>query len=328
MDGSLSPSPSRPFVVVQDPLSPPEGLAPAVVAIGNFDGVHRGHRAVIARAQALAAELGKPCAVLTFEPHPADVFAGRPAIFRLTPLPAKAVALARLGTVDGMITLTFDASFASMTAQQFIDDVLVRRLGIAAAVVGHDFHFGKGRTGSPALLTEAGLERGFAVATIDKIVADAAGDLAAVSSTATRKLLEAGNVAAAADLLGHPYFVLGTVIHGRKLGRTLGFPTANVALDPSSRLAHGIYAVRVSLQGAPYGGVASFGRRPTFDDGPPLLEVFLFDFDGDLYGRTLEIDFIGWIRGEQKFASAEALTARMNIDADLAQQILGPRRPR
>lgn len=310
------------FVVAEDPDAPPPGLAGAVVAIGNFDGVHRGHQAVIGRARALALELGRPTAVLTFEPHPADYFAGTPKIFRITPPAAKALALSRLGTVDGMVVRTFDAAFASLEAEAFVTEILVRRLGIAAAVVGYDFHFGRARGGTPAFLAEAGQRHGFAVAIIDKIVADAQGDLAAVSSTAIRAALEAGAVERAAVLLGRHHFVLGQVVHGEKLGRTLGFPTANLRLDPATRLAHGIYAVRVRTAVGEYGGVASYGRRPTFDNGAPLLETFLFDFSGDLYGQDIEVDFVGWIRGEEKFASAEALVVRMNVDAAEARAIL------
>ncbi len=313
--------PSR-FIVSENPDVPPAGLEGAVVAIGNFDGVHRGHQAVMARAHGLARDMGRPCAVLTFEPHPADYFAGTSHIFRLTPAPAKALALARLGTVDGMIVRTFDAGFAALDAEAFVTDVLVRRLGIAAAVVGYDFHFGKNRGGSPAYLVEAGQRHGFGVAVIDKIVADAQGDLAAVSSTAIRKRLEAGDVEGAAVLLGRYHFVLGTVIHGEKLGRQLGFPTANIELDPSAKLAHGIYAVRVRMEGGTFDGVASYGRRPTFDNGAPLLETYLFDFSGDLYGRQIEIDLVGWIRGEEKFSSAEDLVARMKIDETEARLIL------
>ena len=316
-----APLPST-FHVAVDPLAAPAGLEASVVAIGNFDGVHRGHQAVIARARALARDLGRPCAVLTFEPHPADLFAGRSTIFRLTPLPAKALALARYGGAEGMIVKSFDRAFAGLSAEDFVSQVLVGQLGIAAAVVGYDFHFGRGRAGSPAFLAEAGRHHGFAVSVIDKILADERGSLDAVSSTAIRGLLEQGDVRAAADLLGHDYFVFGEVLHGRKLGRTLGVPTANLALDPSSRLAHGIYAVKVAIDGAVHGGVASFGRRPTFDNGPPLLETFLFDFDDDLYGRTIEVDFVGWIRGEAKFETVDALVARMRIDAAEARTIL------
>jgi riboflavin kinase / FMN adenylyltransferase len=310
------------FVIVENPERLPPALSRPVVAIGNFDGVHRGHQALIARAQELARRLERPCTLLTFEPHPADYFARAPVIFRLTPEDAKALVLSRLG-LDGMIVLPFDAAMAGMDRSRFVDDVLLRRLAVSAVVVGYDFHFGAKRLGTPDYLQEQGLRHGFAVEVIDKITADAEGDLSAVSSTAVRRALADGNVAMAARLLGHAYFVLGTVIHGKKLGRTLGYPTANIALDPTTQLRHGIYAVRVRGEGLNHGGVASFGRRPTFDNGPPLLEVVLFDFAGDLYGRTIEVDFVEWIRGEEKFETVESLVARMAVDAQEARAALG-----
>ena len=313
------------FLIVEDPERLPEALARPVVAIGNFDGLHRGHQGVIARAQDLARRLGRPCALLTFEPHPANYFAGAPVIFRLTPEDAKALVLSRLG-LDGMIVLRFDKALAELDRERFVADILVERLGIAAAVIGYDFHFGAGRRGTPDYLRQEGSRRGFAVEVIPKIAADRDGDLSAVSSTAVRRALEEGNAALAAKLLGHPYMVLGPVIHGQKLGRTLGFPTANIRLDTDCRLRHGIYAVRVRGEGLDHGGVASFGRRPTFDNGAPLLEVVLFDFSGDLYGRTIEVDFVAWIRGEEKFAGAEALVLRMNEDARQARELLADRR--
>ena len=309
------------FVLALDPVSPPPGLERCVVAIGNFDGVHRGHKAVIARAMELARQLGRPCAVLTFEPHPSDFFAREQVIFRLTPSAAKARMLERLG-LDGMVVLRFDAGLAGLEAEAFVAEILVRRLGVSAAVAGYDFHFGKNRDGTPAFLLAAGARQGFAVDIVPKIMADANGSLDAVSSTATRAALETGNVALARELLGHEYFVTGTVIKGRQLGRTLGFPTANIALDASCRLAHGIYAVRARVDGVARGGVASFGRRPTFDNGPPLLEVFLFDFAGDLYRRDIEVSFAGFIRGEAKFDSADALVAQMRQDEAQARVML------
>ena len=309
------------FLTVKDPQQLPEALIRPVVAIGNFDGIHRGHRGVIRHAQDLAERLGRPCALLTFEPHPANYFAGAPVIFRLTPEDAKALVLSRLG-LDGMIVLPFGRELASLDREDFVADILVRRLGIAAAVIGYDFHFGRDRLGTPAYLREAGIQRGFGVEVVAKIASDPAGDLSAVSSTAVRRALEAGDAALAATLLGHPFMALGPVIHGQKLGRTLGFPTANIRLDPSCRLRHGIYAVRVRGDGLDHGGVASFGRRPTFDNGAPLLEVVLFDFAGDLYGRTIEVDFVAWIRGEEKFADAEELVARMHEDARAAREVL------
>lgn len=315
---------SHPFIVARDPESAPPGLEGAVVALGNFDGLHRGHRGVIARAQALARKLGKPCAVLTFEPHPADFFARRSVIFRLTPPDAKAAHLARLG-LDGMIILTFDKSFSALPAQEFTGEILSRRLEVSAAVAGYDFCFGAQRGGTPQFLRAEGERLGFAVEIVERITQDEEGSLDAVSSTATREALEKGDVTLAARLLGHPYFVEGVVKHGNKLGRSLGFPTANIELDPSNRLRHGIYAVTLEADGVLREGVANFGRRPTFDNGPPLLEVFVFDFDGDLYGKEVEVAFHGFIRGEEKFESAEALVERMRDDAAKARRILARR---
>jgi riboflavin kinase/FMN adenylyltransferase len=310
------------MILAHDPLIPPPGLEGAVVAIGNFDGVHRGHAAVIACAQKLARKLGKPAAVLTFEPHPVDFFAGPGTVFRLTPDAERNRCLARLG-LDGVVVVTFDAGVSGLSAEDFVAEILIRRLGVSGAVVGYDFHFGKARSGSPAFLAQAGERHGFAVEIVPQVVADADGRPEAVHSQAARKALEEGDVARAANLLGHPWFVVGEVIHGEKLGRTLGFPTANVRLDPSCRLRHGIYAVRLTMDGVPYGGVASFGRRPTVTDaGAPLLETFVFDFEGDLYGKTVEVTFVGWIRGEEKFPSLDALVAEMNRDKEKARAML------
>ena len=312
---------ASPFIVARDPETAPAGLVGAVVAIGNFDGLHRGHRGVIARAQALAKKLGKPCALLTFEPHPADVFAGRPVIFRLTPPQAKAAQAARLG-LDGMFVLPFNRDFAARPAVSFTEEILAKRLGVSAAVAGYDFRFGAGRAGDADFLRAEGARLGFAVEIVDRITQDEEGSLDAVSSTATREALEKGDVALARRLLGHPYFVRGVVRHGDKRGRLLGFPTANIALDPSNRLRHGIYAVTMEVDGIVRDGVANFGRRPTFDNGAPLLEVFVFDFAGDLYGKDVEVAFFGFIRGEEKFDSVEALIAQMEDDSAKARSIL------
>jgi riboflavin kinase/FMN adenylyltransferase len=300
---------------------PPRGLENAVVAIGNFDGLHRGHAGVIVRALALAKRLGRPCALLTFEPHPADFFAGKRVIFRLTPRDAKEAILDRMG-LEGMIVLTFDAALAGLSAEDFVAEMLVRRLGIGGVVAGYDFHFGARRAGTPEFLKEAGARHGFAVEIVDKITSDASGSLDAVSSTAIREALEAGDVRRARELLGHPFLVEGEVTGGKKLGRELGFPTANIVPDPSCRLRHGIYAVRMSVDGVTYSGVASFGRRPTFDDGPALLEVYLFEFNGDLYGKMVEVAFVDFIRGEEKFDSAAELVERMHRDAAQARDML------
>jgi riboflavin kinase/FMN adenylyltransferase len=315
------PTSAKKFIAAIDPAVPPPGLAGAVVAIGNFDGIHRGHLAVIKRALTLAQELNCPCAVLTFEPHPADFFRGANTIFRLTPRDAKARALERLG-IDGMIVITFDKVLASLPAEAFSVEILVRRLKVRAVVAGYDFHFGASRSGSPAVLKEAGKRHGFAVEIVERVAAGTADINQAASSTAARAALEAGDAARAARLLGHPFAIIGKVIHGQELGRTLGFPTANLLPDPSCRLRHGIYAVRVVAGTKIHDGVASYGRRPTFDNGQALLEAFLFDFSGDLYGETIEVLFIGWIRAEAKFASAAALIAQMQRDETRAKEIL------
>ncbi|WP_342395148.1 bifunctional riboflavin kinase/FAD synthetase [Candidatus Rhodoblastus alkanivorans] len=323
---ALAPESSMPsdprFLLSIDPETPPPGLVGAVVAIGNFDGVHRGHRAVIARAQALARRLAKPCAVLTFEPHPADFFGRGGGIFRLTNCDAKAHRMAELG-LDGMFVLTFDKALASLDAEAFLREVLMRRIGAGAVVVGYDFHFGARRSGTPDFLREAAPRFGIKVEIVEKVVADEEGALDAVSSTATREALQAGDVRAAAALLGHHWSLTGPVIHGAKLGRRLGFPTANLAVDPSCRLRHGVYAVQIALNGRRLNGVASFGRRPTVDDGPPLLEVYVFDFSQDLYGRDIEVFFIDFLRPEQKFDSLDALTAQIRRDEAQARRILG-----
>jgi riboflavin kinase / FMN adenylyltransferase len=319
------PAAPHPFIVVRDPPAPPAGLEGAVAALGNFDGLHRGHRGVVARAQALAQRLGKPCCIVTFEPHPADFFAKQPVIFRLTPPDAKAALLARLG-LDGMVVFSFDAAFAAFSARQFTEEVLAKRLGVSAIVAGYDFRFGAGRKGDADFLRAEGARLGFAVEIVERIVQDEAGSLEAVSSTATREALESGDVAMARKLLGHPYFVEGVVLHGEKRGRNLGFPTANIALDPSNRLRFGVYAVTLEARGAVHEGVASFGRRPTFDDGAPLLEVYVFDFSGDLYGETVEVTFYGFLRGEEKFSSIDALVAQMHEDAAQAREILARER--
>jgi riboflavin kinase/FMN adenylyltransferase len=311
----------RPFVLAVDPSHPPAGLAHAVVAIGNFDGIHRGHKAVMERAVAIARAKGVPSALLTFEPHPSDYFGGPGTIFRLTPVAAKARLVERLG-LDGMIVLPFDTHLANRLADAFVREILVERLGIDGIVAGYDFHFGKMRGGTPAFLKDAGARYGFAVEIVERIEADAEGPIAAASSTATRGALETGDVERAAKLLGHPYAITGTVQPGQRLGRTLGFPTANIEADPSCRLRHGIYAVRAEVEGVVYDAVASWGRRPTVDNGAPLLETFLFDFAGDLYGKTMDVAFIAWLRGEAKFDSLADLTAQMSRDVDDAKAAL------
>jgi riboflavin kinase/FMN adenylyltransferase len=201
-------------------------------------------------------------------------------------------------------------------------EILLRRLGAGAVVVGYDFHFGARRSGTPAFLRETGPKLGIAVEIVEKVLADEEGSLDAVSSTAIREALQCGDVRAAAALLGHDWSLTGPVIHGAKLGRQLGFPTANLAVDPSCRLRHAIYAVEIELDGRRLQGVASFGRRPTIDNGPPLLEVYIFDFSEDLYGRDIEVYFVAFLRPEAKFDSLDALIAQIRLDEAQARKIL------
>lgn len=307
----------HPFRVLRDPETLPPELANPVVAIGNFDGVHRGHRAVIGTAVDQARSLGRPALAVTFEPHPRAFFRPDEPMFRLTPGAMKLDRLADTG-LDGAVVLTFDAGLAGLDAETFVSDVLVGRLGVAMVVAGFDFHFGKGRGGSPAFLREAGRRHGFAV----EIVAPLLDEGAQVASSVIRAALAQGRVEQAAHMLGSPWEVEAEVIHGDKRGRDLGYPTANMRLDPAVTLAHGIYAVTVEIDGVARKGVASFGRRPTFDDGAPRLETFIFDYEGDLYGRVLRVAFHAYLRPESKFDSVEALIAQMNEDSARARVAL------
>jgi riboflavin kinase / FMN adenylyltransferase len=314
---SHRPNPTKPLIVVHDGARHGDALKGGVVAIGNFDGVHRGHRAVIAAAVDRAMALGRPAVALTFEPHPRQVLRPHEPMFRLTDAASKLRLLAATG-LDGAVVLTFDVALAGLSAQEFITQVLVERLAVAGAAIGFDFHYGKDRGGSPAFLAAEGRRRRFPV----EIVPPLEDEGRAVSSSAIRAALAAGRVVEAAELLGNPWFVSAPVIHGDARGRDLGYPTANLKLDPGCGLKFGIYAVRVALGALRYDGVASFGRRPTFDDGPPLLEVHLFDFSGDFYGASIDVAFVAWIRSELKFASVAELVARMEEDCRLARAAL------
>jgi riboflavin kinase/FMN adenylyltransferase len=307
---------ARAFAVVHG-TSPVPALEGAVVAIGNFDGVHRGHRAVISTALARAHVLRRPAAALTFEPHPRSFLRPQEPLFRLTDERAKLRLFAGTG-LNGAIVLKFDAALAEPSPEDFVQDILVRRLGIAGAAVGFDFRFGRNRAGTPDFLAEEGARHGFAV----DIVAAVEVGQERISSGVVREALVAGRIEQANELLGYPWFVSGAVVHGDKRGRELGYPTANVQLDPHCGLRHGIYAVRVGIDGCRYDGVASFGRRPMFDVGTVLLEVFLFDFSGDLYGKTIDVAFIDWIRHELAFDTVEDLVRRMDEDSRVARLAL------
>jgi riboflavin kinase/FMN adenylyltransferase len=309
------------FTVIRD-TTPAETIPRgAVVAMGNFDGVHLGHRAVIAAALEMGRAHGRPALALTFEPHPRRFFSPTIPQFRLSDETAKLRLLAGTG-LAGAVIMTFDKTRAGTSAQDFIHHDLIKRLGISGIAVGYDFHFGKGRVGSPSLLVNEAPRLGIEVDVQPHIDIDERP----VSSSAIRDALSEGQIADASAMLGGPWFVTGEVIHGEKRGRELGYPTANIRLDNNCGLRHGIYAVRVGRgQGKDqvrFDGVASFGRRPTFDNGAPLLEIFLFDFEGDLYGQALDVAFIDFIRDELKFSGADALVKRMDDDSARARAAL------
>ncbi|WP_295812179.1 bifunctional riboflavin kinase/FAD synthetase [uncultured Nitratireductor sp.] len=314
-----------PIERIADLTDLPAPLRGGVVAIGNFDGVHRGHQSVLEPALEVARREGVPALVLTFEPHPRRVFRPDVPLFRLTPAPMKAALLGTLG-FDAVVEQRFDRAFSGLSPQDFVKTVLVEGLGISHVVTGFDFHFGKNRSGTPDLLAEAGKDNGFGVTLVDAY-SDEGG--AVISSSRIRGVLAEGDVAEAAGLLGYRYTVEAPVTGGQRLGRTLGFPTANMALPPETELRHGIYAVRFRrADGSLHNGVASFGRRPTVtEDGAPLLETFVFDFDGDLYGETCSVSLFGFLRGEVKFEGLDPLAAQMKRDEAEARALLAEVKP-
>ncbi len=307
----------------KEPL--PGHLRGGVVAIGNFDGVHRGHQSVLQRALDIAAERNLPALLLTFEPHPRTVFRPDQPVFRLTPAPLKARILEGMGFA-AVIEYPFNRQFSQMSAADFVQQVLVEWLHAGHVVTGFDFHFGNAREGGPASLIASGQKDGFGVTLVDAFRDEAAE---VISSSRIRVLLSDGAVTEAAGLLGYRYSVEAEVIGGKQLGRTLGFPTANMQLPPEVALRTGIYAVRFRrADGTLYDGVASFGRRPTVDsNGAPLLETFVFDFAGDLYGEICSVTFFEHLRDELKFDGLDALVMQMKRDAEEARALLAGVRP-
>jgi riboflavin kinase/FMN adenylyltransferase len=302
----------------------PAALKGAVVAIGNFDGVHRGHQALIARAREEALRLGRPLAVLAFEPHPQEFLRPSPASFRLTPLRTKARLIAELG-VDAFFALPFDADMAARSAELFVQDILVDALGVNGVVVGSDFVFGKGRGGTVESLAAMGRDLGFTVTPFDT-VPDIG--IEKISSSRIRESLKAARPGDAARLLGRWWAIEARVEHGDARGRTMGFPTANMHLHHCLAPAFGVYAVRVKGMEndrivLARDGVANFGVRPMYEVPVPLLETHLFDFDGDLYGKYLSVELVAYLRPEAKFAGLDALIAQIAADAQKARQILG-----
>ena len=292
---------------------PPE-LSGGVIAIGNFDGVHRGHQAVINQAKGIARELKAPMVVLTFEPHPRSYFQPDGAPFRLTSLRSKAHLMETLG-VDGLVVLHFNRALASTEAEDFVARILTRDLGAAHVVVGEDFAFGRGRKGDVALLKEMAGDYGFAVSPAVQVRDE---DGAAISSNTIRAFLKDAKPEAAARLLGRPWEVDGRVVRGDGRGQELGFPTANVRMDGTLLPCPGVYAVRAGIDAGRqtrwFDGAANFGVRPQFEGEDPRLEVFLMDFSGDLYGRTLRVSFVAYLRPEAAFHSVAALVQQMERD--------------
>ncbi|WP_025823097.1 bifunctional riboflavin kinase/FAD synthetase [Shewanella marina] len=288
-----------------------------VLTIGNFDGVHRGHAAVLAQLIAQGEALNLPTVVMTFEPQPQELFNGSRAPARLNLLIDKFNLLAQLG-IDRLLCVRFTQAFASQPAEQFVKQLLVDKLGVKYLVVGDDFCFGKNRQGNFAMLVEAGAKYGFTVVSTQSFLVQSQR----VSSTMIRNVLAAGDVEQASELLGHPYCVSGRVFHGRQLGRTIGFPTANVALKRNVVPVNGVFAVKVRVQdGNEYLGVANIGHRPTVNGQTCQLEVHLFDFSGDLYGQRISVTLVAKIRDEQKFASLDALKLQILHDVDEAKAL-------
>ncbi|MEQ8405902.1 MAG: bifunctional riboflavin kinase/FAD synthetase [Oceanicaulis sp.] len=301
----------------------PQTARGAVAALGNFDGVHRGHAAVIGEAKALAAALGAPSAAAVFTPHPRLIFQPDAEPFALMSETQRVRALQAEG-VEIVHHIAFDRTLASMTPEAFVETVLARGLGLAGVVTGSDFCFGKDRAGDAAALKQIGARHGIE-ARIAKAVSDDGAE-GKISSSDVRKALRAGEPEAAAALLGRPFAIEGAVAEGDKRGRTIGFPTANMALGGYVRPAFGVYAVRARLgDGRTVPGVANLGRRPTVEGTEARLETHLFDFTEDIYGRTLEVELLSFIRGETKFDGLDQLKAQIATDCDTARKILAAR---
>ncbi|WP_455481759.1 bifunctional riboflavin kinase/FAD synthetase [Bartonella sp. B35(2025)] len=295
----------------------------AVLALGNFDGVHCGHQAVLQKALDVARIRNKPAVVLTFEPHPRSFFQHSAPVDRLTEAAEKAEIFKILG-FNGVVEQPFDAHFAALSADEFINIVLKQVFDVSVVVTGENFQFGHQKSGNVHLLSKRGKECGFEVIQISCLYNLQDSQQYTISSSFIRQLLSQGHVEKAAHLLGYHYRIRSNIIQGEKLGRLLGFPTANQMLPPQTSLAHGVYAVRLRRSnGILYDGVASFGCRPTIvKEGAPLLETYLFDFDGDLYGESCTVSFLQFLRGQEKFDGLESLIIQMQYDEKAAREIL------
>ena len=312
--------------VLSDVNDVPAELHGGVILLGNFDGVHRGHQAVIGYGTEIAQPESLPVVVVTFEPHPRSLFRPDDPPFRLTPARNKRHHLEAL-EVDGLVELVFDAAFSRIGAEAFVQSILVDGLGARHVVIGHDFRFGHKRQGTPELLQSMGASQGFAVTVLEPV---ASADSEVYSSTRIRDYLRTGKPGHAAALLGRPFEIEARVLEGDKRGRTIGFPTANLSLGDYLRPAYGVYAVRAGVENGNGSitwrdGIANLGKRPTVDGVTELFEVHLFDFDEDIYGRILRAALIEYIRPEQKFDGLEALKAQISHACLVAHRILTTR---
>lgn len=296
----------------------PERFRGGVVALGNFDGFHAGHQAVVAAARDWARKLGRPALVASFDPHPARLFQPDLPPFSLSTISQRGEWLSAFG-MDSAVVMPFTRALAALTAEEFVDEWLVTRLGVAGVVTGGDFTFGRGRSGSVTDLSRLGSANGFAARVVNAVQDDAG----TISSTRIRSFLRDGRPGMAAELLTRPFSIRGVVEHGAKLGRTLGFPTANMVLGDYVRPAYGVYAVQVVLpSGERVDGVANLGIRPMIEPRLELLETWLMDWSGDLYGQTLDVELVAYLRPEMKLNGLEALKAQIAADADAARRIL------
>jgi riboflavin kinase / FMN adenylyltransferase len=296
--------------------APPDRTG-AVLAIGNFDGVHRGHQAVLGEAVRIAKTEERSSGAVVFEPHPREFFAPEQAFFRLTPLPLKLELLAALG-LDQTVIIPFDRELASLSAPDFASEVVAKGLGARHVVVGYDFNYGKGRTGTTEELQALGRDLGFGV----DVISPKGTDGVTFSSSKVREHLRRGEPREAAEQLGYWWRVRGRVEHGAGRGKGLGFPTANLALAPGQDVRHGIYAMRVTEGGKRHFAAGYVGPRPTFGETVPVLETYLLDFTGDLYGKEVEAEFIAFLREDRTFADEAALAAEMAKDCAEARAVL------
>jgi riboflavin kinase/FMN adenylyltransferase len=297
----------------------PAHLRGGIVALGNFDGFHLGHQAVVGRAIERARGEGRPALVATFDPHPKRYFQPQSGHFRLTTLDQRARLFAAAGA-DAMLIFHFDAALAGLSARAFAERQLLDIIGAGGVITGNDFTFGKGREGDVTMLADLGATLGYSAEVVEPVTLD--GET--VSSSRIRQYLREGDPRGAAKLLTRPFAIEGSVQHGAKLGRELGYPTANMHLANYLRPAYGIYAVRGRLaDGRALDGVANLGIRPSFDPPEELLESYFFDFNGDLYDQVIEVSLIDWLRPEAKFDSLDALKVQMDADAAMARAMLG-----